>query len=304
MIPVLSNLMLCALLVPAGAAPPTSAEARRGSDDSAQVERLEAWPELADGAAAKREIARLRKAQTEEMGKDAAAQIRLEGAAYAPLLLDALGKERDADSRARITAALDSITVAAHTRLLALEWAHANEHVQAYALERVASFPDAGLVERARALYVALLARAEDPKAKDKPDEEQLDRAAITALSTGALEGLPRCLALAERDWKRSGERLRTAAAGAKGPAADVLLEAALTGASSDNARVATLLILGVAGTNECVSVVRQFLDSEANSVRVATINALRGIVDSAPPLENISVFMAIEEVKRWKERT
>jgi hypothetical protein len=37
--------------------------------------------------------------------------------------------------------------------------------------------------------------------------------------------------------------------------------------------------------------------------VRVAAINALRGIVDGQEPLEELSVFGAIELAKTWKVR-
>ncbi|MEZ6016427.1 MAG: hypothetical protein R3F49_15015 [Planctomycetota bacterium] len=267
-------------------------------------EHLVAWPDLADEPAAKREVARVRKATSDEMAADAGAQIAALGAAAAPLLLDALGKERDPEARARITGALDSITAAPHTRLLAREWAHASEFVRAYTLDRVAAFPDAGLLETARAHYLALVARAADPKARRPPSDGELDSAARAAASTGALEGLPRCLEQAERDWKRLAPTLRAACSGAKGEAGAELLIGKLTGAGTDAARVAALNLLASVGTKSSVSVIRRFLDSNANNVRVATINALRGIVDGEPPIENLSVFTAIEEAKRWKDRT
>jgi hypothetical protein len=48
---------------------------------------------------------------------------------------------------------------------------------------------------------------------------------------------------------------------------------------------------------------VRFFLDDDDNQVRVAAINACRGIVDGAPPEEQLPVFEAIESAKKWKER-
>lgn len=273
------------------------------SIDDPAPERLAAWPELADAAAAKRELARLRKAATEAMESESRAALTELGAAAAPLLLDALGKERDPDARDRMTAVLEAITGAAHTRLLAREWAHKSETVRLFALARTAAFPDAGLTADARKHYLGLLKRAEGP-AEGRPSEVELDLAARAALAAGALEGLERALALAERDWRRSGSALRTAAAGVKGAAATALLLEKLEAASTDGARVAAMQFLAVAGTKEAVHAVRLRLDAEANAVRVAAINALRGIVDGAPPLDNLSVFTAIEEAKRWKERT
>lgn len=266
--------------------------------------RLAAWPELEDEPGAKREVLRLRKATTAEMAADSAARIKELGAAVAPLLLDALGKERDAEARARIALALTSITGAPHTRLLAERWDDDSEHVRAFTLTRVAAFPDPGLNDLARKHLLALEARAADPKAKQRPSEEELDAAARAAVSASVYEGLARCLAQAERDWRANGEALRVACAGAQGEVGTALLIPMLTGAGSDATRVAALHLLAVVGTRDSVSVVRRYLDFESNAVRVASINALRGIVDGAPPLDNLSVFTAIEEAKRWKERT
>jgi TPP-dependent pyruvate/acetoin dehydrogenase alpha subunit len=48
---------------------------------------------------------------------------------------------------------------------------------------------------------------------------------------------------------------------------------------------------------------VAPYLDSEDNSIRVAAIDALRGIVDGDGPMEQQSVFRAIEMAKLWKLR-
>ena len=47
----------------------------------------------------------------------------------------------------------------------------------------------------------------------------------------------------------------------------------------------------------------RQCLDDDDNSIRVATINALRGMVDGDLPVEQLSVFEAIEMAKQWKSK-
>jgi len=306
---------LCALSVSAAeSTAPASLRAERRAladpfvavapNDEHDDEHLAEWPALADEATAKREVARLRRAETEEMGLDAAARIRATGAGLAPLLLDALGKERGVDARARLSDALTSITTAPHTRLLAREWTHKSEHVRAFALARVAALPDAGLADTARAHYLALEARAADPQAKAAPSAEELDLAARAALASGALEGMERALAQAETDWRGNGPLLRVSARGVRGDAASAYLLPKLLEAGSDTRRVAALNLLGIAGTKEAVFTVRRFLDAEANPVRVAAINALRGIVDDAPPLDNLSVFTAIEEAKRWKDRT
>jgi hypothetical protein len=51
------------------------------------------------------------------------------------------------------------------------------------------------------------------------------------------------------------------------------------------------------------VPLVLPFLDTNDNTLRIAAINALRGIVDGEPPIERLAVFDAIEMAKTWKER-
>jgi len=48
---------------------------------------------------------------------------------------------------------------------------------------------------------------------------------------------------------------------------------------------------------------VKRELDSTDNSIRIAAINAMRGIVDGDLPIANLPVFEAIELAKKWKER-
>ena len=68
---------------------------------------------------------------------------------------------------------------------------------------------------------------------------------------------------------------------------------------------VAITLVAALAGCGEKKSAVPviQHLDSTDNGVRIAAINALRGVIDGAEPLERLSAFDAIEQAKAWKER-
>ena len=48
---------------------------------------------------------------------------------------------------------------------------------------------------------------------------------------------------------------------------------------------------------------VRGFLDVSDNRLKVAAINALRGMYDREPPLEKLPVFEAIDMAEAWKGR-
>ena len=264
------------------------------------IERLEAWPQL-DGdcdKALKKEVERLRKARSESMGTSAAANLRACGAGVAPALLAALGKERNEEARERVGAVLTAVTGAAHTRLLAAEFDHAAESVRCFALQRVASLPDAG----ARASAERALAAVE--KRGERASPRELYLAALCATSTGSLAGFERVLAAAEKDWRRRGRELRTALTAARGPEASARALQALEAAGDETgARIAALNVLAACGEIEATASVRPLLDSADYGVRVAAINAMRGIVDGDPPLVDLPAFEAIELAKRWKAR-
>jgi Holliday junction DNA helicase RuvA subunit len=68
-------------------------------------------------------------------------------------------------------------------------------------------------------------------------------------------------------------------------------------------ATVAALRMLAGCGIKEDAGRIKVLLSNEDNSIRVATINALRGMVDGDGPLEDISAFEAIETAKKWAGR-
>jgi len=53
----------------------------------------------------------------------------------------------------------------------------------------------------------------------------------------------------------------------------------------------------------DAIAIVKPQLDNTDNSIRIAAINALRGIVDGDLPIANLPVFEAIELAKKWKTR-
>lgn len=261
--------------------------------------RLEAWPEIPREARdqAKLDVERLRKARTPEMGTQAHAALLALGPCCVPSLLEALGREQDEEARARLVALATELIAAPHTRLLASDFGHRSVHVRTLCLERAAAFPDPGI--RAQAQAALAKARASKPA---ETREAELLAAALACASSGALDGMPELLDCAQRSWAKRGAALRTALEAARGPEATQKLAPELGG---ERARaVAALNLLSACGDRTSAPpLVKPFLDQEDNSLRVAAINALRGIVDGAPPLERLPVFEAIEEAKRWKGR-
>lgn len=260
------------------------------------VEKLEAWPELS--ASEKKqvqvEIQKLTKARTPEMA--ASAEAALAGAAGAmPLLLAAYGKEKDGEVQARLSQAMVGATDARHTILLAHEFTHKSVPVRTWCLRRAAAFPDAGLRAAAEQAVRAVA------EAGDKADPEERYAASLCAVAAGSLEGLDVLREWAAEEWVERGVELRTALASVRGPEASAKLAPGLTAQRLE--LVAALRLLSAAGDETVVDAVARHLDSDDNQVRVAAINALRGIVDAQEPLEELSVFAAIELAKTWKAR-
>jgi hypothetical protein len=67
--------------------------------------------------------------------------------------------------------------------------------------------------------------------------------------------------------------------------------------------KVAALRLLGGAGVKSAKFAIGTYLDASEHQVRAGAVNALRGILDGNPPYRNLSVFQAIDEVKKWKRR-
>jgi hypothetical protein len=265
------------------------------------VPRLDAWPAVPKSSKEllETELAKLRKAATPEMAASGRDGLIALGACAGPGLIKALAAEKDELARARLLEVLLAVTGAEHTRLLAREFGHKSKVVRCFALRRAAQFPDAATLEAA-SQALAAARRAKDPGRGPEEDERYL--AALAVAAAGSRESLEELLAMAQAEWGACGAEIRAALEVLRGPEASEWALAKMPGAGRD-ALVAALHVLAGCGEKKSAVRVIQHLDSTDNGVRIAAINALRGVVDGAPPLERLSAFDAIEEAKAWKER-
>ena len=271
--------------------------ARIVDEERKEVKRLESWPKSANAKKLKQGLQRLRKANTEEMGLQANAALREIGAAAAPLLVKALGKEKNEQALDRIESVLVDITSAEHTRLLAAELDANSLRLRVWLYRRIAAFPDHGLSEDIGARLGILKRKG------NKAAPMELYAAALCTLSTGQVGGLDVVFDMAKKSWSKYAEEIRVAANEVRGLTATTALATRL--AKSDRKeRIAALRLLASCGEQEqAVPLITPLLDENDNSIRIAAINALRGIIDGALPLEKLPVFEAIEKAKEWKER-
>jgi hypothetical protein len=285
------------LLAPFGSADgeaiPATAKKKRPRQE---IVHLTEWPKPADKAQVALDIERLCKARTPEMAVQAREALEATGDSTVPFLLERMGKERDEAALKRVREVLIANTKAAHTRLLAKEFENRSGATRTFSLWRCAAFPDKEIRPAAEKAWTRL------KKLGDKAAPEELYAAALCAASAGSVEGLDVLQASALKSWERRGVEIRAAIEGARGPDATKLVVAKLEGADQKQ-KVAVLRMLAGCGDSSALPSVRRFLDDDDNQIRVAAINACRGIVDGDPPLEQLPVFEAIETAKKWKER-
>ena len=103
-------------------------------------------------------------------------------------------------------------------------------------------------------------------------------------------------------EWGKRGVELRAALGGVRGPEASKIMVEKLKDADRKK-KVAVMHVLSGCGDKSVALYLRPALDDDDNSIRVAAINALRGMVDGDPPVEQLSVFEAIEMAKLWKSK-
>jgi hypothetical protein len=297
--PVLAPAALSLALCVVALAPATVAQepAPPPAAPAPEPTKLAAWPKPADKDVLLKDVERVIKAHVPEMATQGRDALVAAGASAVPLVLDRYGRERDEAAAERLHEVLMALTTAEHTRLLAKEFESKHLAVRVFALRRSSSFPDPGnraAVEKAWARIA---------KAGEKADADERYAVALCAASTGSTVGLPALFdACSGKRWDREKREIRAALEGVRGKAATDDLLARLEGADRKT-KVAVLRMLAGCGERAQAARLRPFLDEEDNTIRVTAINALRGMVDGEPPIEDLAAFEAIEMAKAWKGR-
>jgi hypothetical protein len=257
---------------------------------------LTEWPKPEKKDTLLVDIERLVKVRTPEMGVQARAALVADGASAVPFLLERYGKEKDPAAQRRLRDVLIENTAADQTRLLAKHFEKTAVLERTFALWRAAAFPDKEIAPAAEAAFARI--EKQGPKA----DPEERYAAALCCTATGSMKGLEILYQAALDDWGKRGVELRAALNGIRGPEASKIMVDKLKDADRKQ-KVAVMRVLSGCGDKSFAGYLRQYLDDDDNSIRVAAINALRGMVDGDPPVEQLSVFEAIEMAKQWKSK-
>lgn len=279
-----------------GAAQEPMSKAPPKAKAATNIAYITAWPKPANKDTLLTDIERLVKVRTPEMGVQARQALVADGASAVPFLLERYGKEKDLDVQRRLRDVLIENTKADQTRMLAKHFDKPAVLERTFALWRAAAFPDKELAPAAEAAF----ARVEKQGAKADPEERYA--VALLCVATGSLKGLETMYQTAADDWGKRGVELRAALNGIRGPEASKIMIEKLKDADRKK-KVAVMRVLAGCGDKADGLYLRQYLDDDDNSIRVAAINALRGMVDGDPPVEQLSVFEAIEMAKLWKTK-
>jgi HEAT repeat protein len=298
------SLLVALLLCGAPLSMPVAAQGGMGKEAPAKapakpVERLTAWPKPADEEQVKTDIERVVNAHVPELAQQGRDGLVAAGASVVPMVLQRYGRERDEEARKRLFDVLVATTGAEHTRLLGKSFEDKQVLVRTFALWRAAQFPDPELKKPAETAWTRV------SKQGDKADPDERYAVALCAASTGSIAGLPALwdATTTPREWDKKKGELRAALEGARGKEATAWVLTKLDDKADRKVKVAVLRMLAGCGDRDSAARVKPFLDDDDNSIRVAAINALLGIIDGKPPIENLSAFEAIEEAKKWKSR-
>jgi HEAT repeat protein len=140
---------------------------------------------------------------------------------------------------------------------------------------------------------------------KDQDPEVQF-RAALGLLAIDDTTSGDVVLVRCHTEWQDHAARVEGVLRQARGERGTKWALAKLSAARKDGEKglqVGALRLLRYLGTKDAAGAIKWGLDAEDHLIKKETINALRAIVDGAAPLEELSVFQAIEAAKEWKGR-
>ena len=257
--------------------------------DKKQDKKPVAWPAL-KGTDQQKVRFLLRKLENEDPPTVEQAEVDLTavGAGAAPILLRRLG-DRKVDNRESVEAVLDRIVADEYTPLIC-NLGRKPDPVRVWCVRRLARAGDRAMIE--------VLEQATEDKNEDVVFYAKLGLAGL-----GDLSGMETVFERCSGAWRELAELVGEVLPAARSnEAADWVL--GKMSRDDEQSRITGLRLLRSLAPKEYAGIVKLSLDAHQHSIKKEAINTLRVIVDGDPPLENLSVFQAIEMAKEWKART
>jgi hypothetical protein len=258
---------------------------------SAQAEpppKLAEWPPL-DAVAKERLLAlvgQFRK-QDPQLHADATQQLVAIGAGGAPLLMQQIS-DRAANSNEHLFSVLDRILTAEHTSLLAREIKKPRVELRRWLALRLCRAREAELGP----VFESLL--------QDK-DERTVFHAQLGLLGLQRPTALAPVIAYTKTRWAELAPVVAEVLAPSRSHAAAAPLFEYLTTAAPGD-QMAGLRLARYLMVKEQGMLLRRYVESSDHAVKREAINAAR-VVHGEAPIENLSVFQAIEHAQEWLKK-
>lgn len=247
------------------------------------------WPKVsAEDAQRIQGLLRLLTNDKPEAREEAQAALAEIGAAAAPALMRRIS-DHDPDGNVPVVAMLDRITTPEHAPLLAKEATSRKKALRTWVLRRLTGF-------RLPAMKPVFEAALHDH------DPDIALQAQLGLLSAGEMSSFDAVFDHCTKSWSELGDRVTAALPGIKGKDATTRILKRMSN-GDEQVVVTGLRFLRLVGDRDVATAIAPRLDDESSLVKKETINTLRVLVDGAPPLDELSVFEAVERVKKWKER-
>lgn len=250
--------------------------------------KLAEWPPL-DAVAKDRLlglVGQFRK-PNQQLHAEARQQLIALGAGAAPLLMQQVSDRAD-NVNDHVFGVLDAVIGAEHAALLAREVKKPRVELRRYLAHRLCRFRDPDLAAALEALT------------KDK-DERTVFYAQLGLLGLGQREALAPVIAYTKTRWAEVsalvGEVLTPIRSPHTGTAVFEFLAAADPGNQMAALRLGRHLI-----AKEQSMLLRAYLQSADHAVKREAINVAR-VLHGEPPIENLSVFQAIDHAKEWLQK-
>lgn len=268
-----------------------SAQAQKTPTAPAQAQapdKLGEWPALKDTDKDRvlAFVGQFRKADP-QLHAEARKQLVALGDAAAPLIMQQVSDRAD-NTNTHLFAVLDEVLTARHTALMAREAKKPRIELRRYLIQRLCRLGDPDLA----AVFESLQ--------KDK-DEQTVFYAQLGLLALKRRESLPAVLAYTKTRWSE----VNTLVAEVLTPArsrelGDAVFEAIAKAPAVD--QMTGLRLLRYLMVKEQGVILRGYLEASDHTVKREAVNTAR-VVHGEAPIDNLSVFQAIEQAKQWLQK-
>lgn len=276
LIPLLS--LVCLLAAAAAQAPPAPPEPKAPA----------AWPALrdADKARVLALVGQFRKSDP-KLHEAASKELKALGAGAAPLVMQQVS-DRAADVNAHLFAVLEAIVAPEHGPLLAKEAGKPGVELRRWLAGRLCRLHDPQSVRALESL-------------RTDADPATAFHAQLGLLAQRRRDALPAVLAHARTNWAEVGPVVAEVLPAARsGECALWVFEAIASAPAAE--QMTGLRLLRHLMTREQGMLLRTYLQASDHTVKREAVNTAR-VLHGEPPIENLTVFQAIEQAKQWLEK-